>query len=110
MIFLNNSNEIADYLEQLKKVYPSAFYTTKNVGHMGLGVDFYSHSTSPLRRFSDLINLKTITLFSLQEVKSKDQKEKYKDCLEQISEEINSKRKSLDEYESEYAKRLKKTL
>ena len=109
-ILLGSNNEIADYLEQLKKVYPSAFYTTKNVGHMGLGVDFYSHSTSPLRRFSDLINLKTITLFSLQEVKSKDQKEKYKDCLEQISEEINSKRKSLDEYESEYAKRLKKTL
>ena len=109
-IQLGANTEITDYLEQLKKVYPSAFYTTKNVGHMGLGVNYYSHSTSPLRRFPDIVNLGAISTFDLHEVKNKDQKERYKDYLEQVSEEINSKRKSLDEYESEYAKRLKKSL
>ena len=109
-MLLGSNTEIADYLEKLKKVYPCAFYSTKNVGHMGLGVDYYSHSSSPLRRYPDLANLESIDTFYLQGEKNKDQKERYKDYLEEISEQINSKRKSLDEYEIEYAKRLKKSL
>lgn len=32
-----------------------AVYSTKNIGHFGLGFEFYTHFTSPIRRYADLI-------------------------------------------------------
>ncbi|MDE1975099.1 MAG: ribonuclease R [Patescibacteria group bacterium] len=37
-----------------------AVYSTKNVGHFGLAFDFYTHFTSPIRRYPDLLVHRTL--------------------------------------------------
>jgi exoribonuclease R len=110
-VLLDSENEIATYLEQLKNIYPKAYYTTQNVGHVGLGVDFYSHSTSPLRRFTDIANLDSINRFVISnKTFNNDDINIYSDTLNQIAIDVNSKRSTLDDYEIEAAKKLNKTL
>jgi len=39
----------------LIRAMAKAQYGTKNIGHFGLGFGFYTHFTSPIRRYSDLL-------------------------------------------------------
>ncbi len=41
--------------ELIIKSMKQASYSAFNIGHFGLGFDYYSHFTSPIRRYSDLI-------------------------------------------------------
>ncbi|MBY5956528.1 ribonuclease R [Membranicola marinus] len=77
-------NEAAKADEALKMIQPMAIrmmskavYSTDNIGHFGLGFENYSHFTSPIRRYSDVLahrilqqNLDKITRFNKQELEA----------------------------------------
>ena len=87
-------------LEMIKNIFPRAYYTPTNVGHQGLGTTYYSHVTSPLRRFADNVASECIYKFILDDYTEDDVKA-YFEYIAQVSEEINQKRRSLDSYEIE---------
>ncbi len=52
----SKENETLKLLEPLAiRTMAKAVYTTENIGHYGLGFDFYSHFTSPIRRYADVL-------------------------------------------------------
>ncbi len=59
---LNGLAKAAQKDEGLKLLLPlairtmaKAIYTTDNIGHYGLGFEYYTHFTSPIRRYSDVL-------------------------------------------------------
>jgi ribonuclease R len=69
---VKNMNTVADSMNNLLKevsekkesgmiellairTMAKAVYTTKNIGHYGLGFDYYTHFTSPIRRYPDVM-------------------------------------------------------
>ena len=58
----NELAKLAEADDALKILQPIAIrtmakaeYSTNNIGHYGLGFDYYSHFTSPIRRYSDVL-------------------------------------------------------
>lgn len=55
--FINNEysdKQLGQYI--LKSLLPKAYYDVCDIGHYGLGIDNYTHWTSPIRRSCDLLN------------------------------------------------------
>ncbi len=52
---LNKIREKKNFInDALLRTQAKAYYGNKNCGHFGLGLDYYTHFTSPIRRYSDL--------------------------------------------------------
>ena len=68
-----------------------AIYDTENIGHYGLSFEFYSHFTSPIRRYADLL-IHRILFDELNQAKRKDPKE-LQDICKHIS---KTERKAAD--------------
>jgi len=58
-----------------------AVYSTENIGHYGLSFDYYTHFTSPIRRYPDLMVHRLIERYLLQNQGSVDKKEYDEYCV-----------------------------
>ncbi len=95
---LNQLTEASREDESLKMLLPLAIrtmakaeYTTENIGHYGLAFDYYTHFTSPIRRYSDVL-VHRILFENLEGIMRRD-----KDLLEAKCKHISrQERKAMD--------------
>ncbi len=77
------------------KTMAKAVYTTRNVGHYGLAFDYYTHFTSPIRRFPDMMVHRLLSDY-IDNKKSADQEEIEALCLHSSDMELIATRAERD--------------
>ena len=98
------TEKIIKDIEMMKSIFPRAFYSRKNTGHYGLGIQYYCHATSPLRRLADNLVNECIKKFILNPYTENDILI-MQDKIDMVSENINNKRATSDDYEIQYVHR-----
>src|SRR5690554_8033415 len=74
-----------------------AAYSTQNIGHYGLAFDYYSHFTSPIRRYPDVMAHRLLQYY-LDGAKSADEElyeEKCVHCSQMENLAVNAERDSI---------------
>ena len=97
-------------IQFLEKSYPSAEYLVNATGHAGLGLEYYSHNTSPLRRSPDVLNT-SICIDKIYFGKLPDYEiYKLEKLLEISCEYINARHPTISHFEKMYEKEKNKSL
>ena len=112
-----NARESIDYSFPLLKILDNsnyAYYSLVSPGHEGLEIPFYSHLTSPLRRYADVLGTMSIKQFLIgtydrdsieRRIKAlsqaSDQLERYRDYMAREIESLNARKVHFRNYENE---------
>jgi len=89
------------------KSMAKALYTTVNIGHYGLAFDFYTHFTSPIRRYPDLMVHRLLTRYLIEKGRSVQKEPLEEKCqhssdMEQLA--VNAERASIKYKQIEFMK------
>lgn len=97
----NLENKYIEMLDSLSKLYPKADYSNTNKGHFGLNLDSYSHVSSPIRRYPDIIAQRLIDDYIFGIPNS--EKDKYWcDKIKYVCRYANERMEKDLEYQKEY--------
>ena len=102
-ISLEKRNIYARYLDEIGKLSNSAFYSTEGKSHDALGLGYYTHLTSPNRRFADILANQCIDNFYFNNLDDKN-REFFEKYLKKEVAKLNDKLRGLDNYYREYSK------
>lgn len=91
----------------LIRMMSKAVYTKDNIGHFGLMKEFYTHFTSPIRRYPDLIVHRLVREMLIEKKMSKKNRDYWERELEPIAIHSSSKEQKAAEAEREMVERKK---
>lgn len=95
----SDMKEVIDSL--IIKSFAKATYSVKNMGHFGLGFECYTHFTSPIRRYSDLVVHRILKAF----LHKSNTLNFLLEGLYAIAQEINVKEKQISFIEQDFYQR-----
>jgi len=95
---IKDSNDYMIIQSMIIRAMAKAVYQTENIGHYGLAFTYYTHFTSPIRRYADLV-VHRILLAELTQ-----QKHNYNAQLDEISKRVSRNERKAIEAERESIK------
>lgn len=93
---------LEDMMIHVQGMYSPSLYSTVNLGHKGLNLDAYAHTTNPIRNYASLTNQRLILDLLVDQDLSK--LEEWRDNLPTIVEDLNASKDKVEEYRREYSK------
>lgn len=76
-----------------------ARYDDVNLGHFGLSAEYYTHFTSPIRRYPDLIVHRLIRKYIVEQSMNRKEKNKWEEALPEIAEHTSQRERRAIEAE-----------